>query len=71
MCSKYYDWHLQVMVHVVDLETGLEWVWSREKFLNRKFVMQEMFEKFEDGEDWQLPPVSSLLSYLPLVQILL
>ena len=28
------------MVRVIHLESGHEWVWSREKFLNRKFVMQ-------------------------------
>lgn len=44
-----------VMIKVVNVETKHEWVWSREKFLNRKFVMQEMYQNYLDGEDWQLP----------------
>ena len=35
----------------------MEWVWTREKFFNRKFVMQEMFEKCQDGEEWEKPQV--------------
>jgi len=46
---------------MVDLETDHEWVWTREKFLNRKYIMQELFQKFEDGEDISnIPPVSSI-----------
>ena len=45
-------------MRVLDLVTDLEWVWSREKFLNRKCVMEEMFAKFEDGEKWQPLSVS-------------
>jgi hypothetical protein len=44
---------------VVDLETGLEWMWSRDEFFNKRFVMQEMFNKKEDEEDWKLPKVST------------
>ena len=51
---------IQIFVRVVDLVTGLEWIWSREKFLDRKCVMDEMFAKFEDGEKWQPLPVSEL-----------
>lgn len=38
-----------------DLQSGTEYLWSRTKFINRKFVMQDMFENYEDGDDWQLP----------------
>lgn len=38
-----------------DLQSGAEYLWSRTKFINRKFVMQDMFENYEDGDDWQLP----------------
>ena len=41
---------------VKQLETGFEWFWSREKFVNRKFVMDEMYEDFQEGEDWQVAP---------------
>ncbi|KAK3784099.1 hypothetical protein RRG08_066087, partial [Elysia crispata] len=44
-----------VMVRVVNVETKHEWVWPREKFLNRKFVMQEMYQNYLDGEEWELP----------------
>lgn len=43
---------------MIDMETELYWYWPREKFLNRKFVMQEMFEKYQEGEDFKLPNVS-------------
>ncbi|XP_059144638.1 kinesin-like protein KIF28P isoform X3 [Physella acuta] len=45
----------QVMIRVINLETKHEWVWPREKFLNRKFVMQEMYQNFLDNEEWDLP----------------
>lgn len=45
----------EIYVRVVDLETGLEWMWSRDEFFNKRFVMQEMFNKKEDEEDWKLP----------------
>ncbi|KAK3106540.1 hypothetical protein FSP39_022244 [Pinctada imbricata] len=46
----------EVMVHVVDLETKHEWLWSKEKFMNRKYVMVEMYDDYEDGDEWQKPP---------------
>ncbi len=52
---------MQIYVRMTDLETGSEWTWTREKFLNRKFVMQEMYEKYQDGEDFAMPPVSCCL----------
>lgn len=41
----------QLFVHAVNLETGLEYYWSREKFYNRKCVMQELFNRFDDDDD--------------------
>ncbi|KAK3697535.1 hypothetical protein QZH41_019774, partial [Actinostola sp. cb2023] len=38
-----------------NLYTGLEWLWPKNKFINRKYLMQEMYSNFEDGEDWALP----------------
>ncbi|PVD36027.1 hypothetical protein C0Q70_02997 [Pomacea canaliculata] len=46
----------EVMVRVINLETKHEWVWSRQKFLNRKYIMQEMFQNFQEKESWDLPP---------------
>lgn len=57
--SKYYIQPLficiQPYVVMKDLQSGAEYLWSRTKFINRKFVMQDMFENYEDGDDWQLP----------------
>ncbi|CAH1773103.1 unnamed protein product [Owenia fusiformis] len=45
----------EVMIKVTNIETEIEWVWPRTKFFNRKYVMQEMYENYAEGEDWQLP----------------
>ena len=56
-------------MRVTDLETDLEWVWSRQTFFNRKYVMQEMFDKFEDGEKWQRAANSDPFENPPDAQI--
>ena len=38
-----------------NLQSGLEWMWPRTKFINRKYLMQEMYQNFEEGEEWELP----------------
>lgn len=38
-----------------DLETDNSWTWSRDKFLNRKYIMQEHYNNFVDGEKWEVP----------------
>ena len=50
---------MQVFVKVTELDSGMVWTWDQRTFLARKFKMQDMFNKFEDGEEWQLPEVSS------------
>ena len=40
---------------VTQLDTGYIWFWTKEKFINRKYVMCEMYEDFQNGEDWQVP----------------
>lgn len=45
----------EVMVKMTDTETKHEWMWTREMFLNRKCLMSEMFDKYEDGLEWQVP----------------
>ena len=45
------------MVKMTDTATKHEWMWNRQKFLDRKCIMSEMFDKFEDGEPWQRPQV--------------
>ena len=38
-----------------NLQSGLEWMWSRSKFINRKYLMQEMYQNYEEEVDWELP----------------
>ncbi|CAB3985233.1 kinesin KIF28P [Paramuricea clavata] len=47
--------HPEVFIIMKNLQSGLEWMWSRTKFINRKYLMQEMYQDFEEGEDWKLP----------------
>ena len=49
---------LQVMVKMTDVGTKHEWMWPRQKFLDRKCIMSEIYDKFEDGETVELPPVN-------------
>jgi len=38
--------------------SGNDWLWDRNKFINRKYIMQEMYANFVEGdEDWDLPQV--------------
>lgn len=30
------------------------WIWSKAKFINRKFLMEELYQRFLDGEDSQV-----------------
>lgn len=43
----------QVKVH--DFSRGITWMWSKTIFLNRKYMMQEMYQNFIDEEEWDLP----------------
>ena len=40
----------QVMVKVTDRTTLFVWLWSKAKFINRKYLMQELYELWIDGE---------------------
>ncbi|XP_062578631.1 kinesin-like protein KIF28P isoform X1 [Saccostrea cucullata] len=47
----------EVMIKATNVETKHEWIWPKVKFMNRKYVMQEMYNDFLDGDDpWDLPP---------------
>ncbi|XP_076455652.1 kinesin-like protein KIF28 isoform X2 [Babylonia areolata] len=46
----------EVMIRVTNVETKHEWIWPRQKFMNRKYVMQEMYDNFQEGDEWDLPP---------------
>ncbi|XP_072173412.1 kinesin-like protein KIF28 [Diadema setosum] len=45
----------EVCVKVRNLENELEYIWPRDKFVRRKYLMQEMYQNFAEGSDWQLP----------------
>jgi hypothetical protein len=41
-----------------NLENGTEFIWPKEKFLNRLYLMKEMYNNYEEEEeDWDLPEV--------------
>lgn len=45
----------EVKVKMKSSEDDAEWIWDRNKFLNRKFLMQEMYQNYVDGDDWDVP----------------
>lgn len=49
---------------MTNLETKLDWLWSRNQFINRKYLMQEMYQNYVEGEDWQLPDVTILIQMM-------
>ena len=43
-----------------NLENGTEFIWTKEKFLNRLYLMKEMYSNYEEEEDdWDLPEVTA------------
>eukprot|EP00038_Savillea_parva_P020125 m.30478 g.30478 ORF g.30478 m.30478 type:complete len:1046 (+) comp4713_c0_seq1:156-3293(+) len=40
----------QVMIKVTNTKSKHVWMWSKPKFINRKFLMQELYERWVDGE---------------------
>uniref|UniRef100_A0A8C2VXS7 Kinesin-like protein n=1 Tax=Chinchilla lanigera TaxID=34839 RepID=A0A8C2VXS7_CHILA len=49
--SRGYDLQKEVMVKVTNQRTHEVWIWSKAKFINRKFLMEELYQHFLDGED--------------------
>lgn len=41
----------KVMVKMKNLLNGNTWLWERGKFMNRRYLIQELYQKFLDGED--------------------
>ncbi|XP_077998394.1 kinesin-like protein KIF28 [Glandiceps talaboti] len=45
----------QVNVIMKNPDNGTQFMWSRDKFLNRKYIMQEMYQSFMEGDkDWDV-----------------
>ncbi|KAM6217435.1 kinesin-like protein KIF28 [Rhynchocyon petersi] len=49
--SRGYDLLKEVMVKVTNQRTQEVWIWSKAKFINRKFLMDELYQSFLDGGD--------------------
>ncbi|CAM4536765.1 unnamed protein product [Lepidochelys olivacea] len=49
--SRGYDLQKEVIVKVTNKMSNQVWVWSKAKFINRKFLMEEVYQHFLDGED--------------------
>ena len=48
----------QVCVRMLNVHNDTEFIWDRNKFINRKHSMQEMYTHFMNGEDdWDLSKV--------------
>ena len=44
-----------------NLENGTEFIWPKEKFLNRLYLMKEMYNNYEEeDDDWDMPEVNIL-----------
>jgi len=43
-----YDSKIKPYVHVKNFQTGLEWMWDKAKFLDRKTLMSEYYADFKD-----------------------
>ncbi|MBZ3886366.1 Kinesin-like protein KIF28P, partial [Sciurus carolinensis] len=49
--SRGYELQKEVMVKVTNQRTHEVWIWSKSKFINRKFLMEELYQRFLDRED--------------------
>ncbi|XP_068088038.1 kinesin-like protein KIF28P isoform X2 [Hyperolius riggenbachi] len=47
--SRGYDLQKDIMVKVINTATQQVWIWSKSKFINRKFLMEEMYQRFLEG----------------------
>jgi len=48
---------------VEDLDTGNEFLWDKNKFLNRQVHMQLMYQNFEEGASINVDKVSYTIAY--------
>ncbi|XP_063773855.1 kinesin-like protein KIF28 isoform X2 [Pseudophryne corroboree] len=48
--SRGYDLQKEIMVKVINKITQQVWIWSKSKFINRKFLMEELYQRFLDGD---------------------
>ncbi|XP_075057053.1 kinesin-like protein KIF28 [Mixophyes fleayi] len=48
--SRGYDLQKEIMIKVINKITQQVWIWSKSKFINRKFLMEELYQRFLDGD---------------------
>lgn len=48
----------EVQIKMRHLVTDHVWFWNRNHFLDRKYRMQEMYQNYIEGLDYDLPKVS-------------
>ena len=41
-----------------NLTNDNDWLWDKNKFINRKYIMQEMYQNYTDGDDWEVEKVN-------------
>ncbi|CAL4119353.1 unnamed protein product, partial [Meganyctiphanes norvegica] len=44
----------EIHVKMKNLENGTEFVWPKEKFLNRLYMMKEMYNNYEEEDEWDV-----------------
>nr|XP_038031925.1 kinesin-like protein KIF28P [Anas platyrhynchos] len=49
--SRGHDLQKEITVKVTHATTNQVWVWSKAKFINRKFLMEELYQHFLEGEN--------------------
>ena len=42
-----------------NLANDNEWLWDKNKFINRKYIMQEMYQNYTDGDEWNVDKVKA------------
>lgn len=50
---------------VINLETGHEFEWTKETFLNRLYLMKEMYQNYESEDTWEVPLVRPMEKGVP------
>ncbi|XP_064411230.1 kinesin-like protein KIF28P [Latimeria chalumnae] len=56
--SKGHDLEKEIAVKVTNRTNNLVWVWSKAKFINRKFLMEELYQRYMEGKDVSVDRVS-------------
>ncbi|XP_038058147.1 kinesin-like protein KIF28P [Patiria miniata] len=61
----------EVCMKMRNLEKDLEYIWPRDKFVRRKYLMQEMYQNYTEGEDWKLPDEKNPFTEPPDQEVLI